>query len=141
MKELSQSEISHMSMIQGVITRLETNCFTLKALAMTIAAAVLAFTGTTHKPSWIYPIAGVLPIIIFWIMDAQYLRLGRLFRQLYNAVRNGEIDEPFTMNIKPYMKDEQCVICIAASWSICWYYLSILVTFVIISLYYYTKGG
>ena len=31
-----------MSMIQGIFTRLETNSFTLKALAMTLATAVLA---------------------------------------------------------------------------------------------------
>jgi len=34
--------IAHMSMIQGIFTRLETNSFTLKALAMTLATAVLA---------------------------------------------------------------------------------------------------
>ena len=137
MDKHNETSIAHMLMIQGVITRLETNCFTLKALAMTLAAAVLAFTGTVEKPNWIYPFAGCFPVFIFWIMDANYLRLGRLFRRLFNSVRLGEIDEPFSMKIKPYIKKEQSVIRIAFSWSVCWFYLSIIVALSTISLYFF----
>ena len=63
---------------KGVVTRLETNSFTLKALAMTLAAAVLAFSGSFKNPNWVYPLAGCFPVLIFWIMDAKYLRMGRL---------------------------------------------------------------
>ena len=43
MTEYNDASIAHMTMIQGVISRLETNALTLKALAMTLATAVLAF--------------------------------------------------------------------------------------------------
>jgi hypothetical protein len=78
MAEHDDNTIAHMNMIQGVITRLETNCFTLKAMAMTMAAALLAFLGSIDNPNWIYPAAVCLPILVFWTMDAYYLRLGRL---------------------------------------------------------------
>jgi len=129
MEKHDDVSIAHMSMIQGVVTRLETNSFTLKALAMTLAAAVLAFSGSVKEPNWIYPLAGCLPVLVFWIMDAKYLWLGRLFRSLYDAVRLGKVNDPFSMNIKPFMEDEQKVIRIAFSWSVCWFYLSIIVAF------------
>jgi hypothetical protein len=133
--------IAHMSMIQGIITRLETNAFTLKALAMTLATAVLAFSGSVKNPSWVYPMAGCFPVVIFWIMDAKYLRLGRLFRRLFNAVRLGKVDTPFEMDIKPYMKNEQSVLRIAFSWSVFWFYFSIIVAFIVVSFYFLKKGG
>jgi len=140
---MNQSEnllIAHMSMIQDIVTRLETNSFTLKALAMTLAAAVFAFSGSVDNPSWVYPFAGCFPIFVFWIMDAKYLRLGRLFRRLYDAVRKGKVSESFSMNIKPYMDDEQSVLRIAFSWSVCWFYISILSAFGIASIYFTAQG-
>ncbi len=140
-KDHNETTIAHMAMIQGVVTRLETNCFTLKALAMTLAVAVLAFLGSVQKPNWVYPLAGCFPVIVFWIMDAQYLRLGRLFRRLYNGVRSGELDEPFSMNFKAYEKDEQSMLRVAFSWSILWFYLSILAAFAVVSVIFFTKGA
>ena len=137
MDKHNEVSIAHMSMIQGVVTRLETNSFTLKALAMTLAAAVLAFSGSVQNPNWVYPFAGCFPVLIFWIMDAKYLRLGRLFRRLFDSVRLGNIDEPFSMNIKPYTKEEQSVIRIAFSWSVCWFYLSIIIAFAIVIINFF----
>ena len=135
MIEFDDKRIAHLGMIQGVVSRLETNSFTLKALAMTLTAAVLAFLGTIEHPSCIYPLAAIIPLIIFWFMDAQYLRLGRLFRRLFDGVRKGEIQEPFTMCIEPYVKDEQSVLRIALSWSIFWFYGTLLVAFLGIILF------
>lgn len=140
MTKPDDAAIAHMSMIQGVVTRLETNSFTLKALAMTLATAVLAFSGSVKHPNWIYPVAGCLPVVVFWIMDATYLRLGRLFRRLYDAARHGKIEEPFSMNIEGYISDEQSALRIAFSWSICWFYLSILLAFGIASFLLLKQG-
>ena len=140
MDKHDELSISHMSMIQDIITRIETNAFTLKALAMTLATAALAFSGSVKNPSWVYPLAGCFPVIIFWIMDAKYLRLGRLFRHLFNAVRLKEVSEPFEMNIKPYSDKEQSVLRIAFSWSVLWFYLSIVVAFTIVSCYFLEMG-
>ncbi|PKK82448.1 MAG: hypothetical protein CVT49_13480 [candidate division Zixibacteria bacterium HGW-Zixibacteria-1] len=140
-KKFNESTIAHMAMIQGIVTRLETNCFTLKALAMTLAVAVLAFLGAVQKPNWLYLLAGCFPVVVFWIMDAQYLRLGRLFRHLYSAVRSGELEDPFSMNFKAYEKFEQITLRIAFSWSILWFYLSILAAFAVVSIIFLKKGA
>ena len=135
MSEISDAKTAHLAMIQGVISRLETNCFTLKALAMTLATAVLAFLGSVESVHWVFSLAGLLPITVFWIMDAQYLRLGRCFRRLYNAVRLGHVDEPFSMDFKVYAKEEQSIKRIAFSWSIFWFYGSILLAFFIVACF------
>ena len=76
------AKIAHLNMVQGIVNRLEGNAFTIKAIAMTLAAAVLALIGSLEKPNVIYPLAGLLPVAVLWFIDAQYLRLGRLFLPL-----------------------------------------------------------
>ena len=141
MSDHDEVSIAHMTMIQGIVTRLEANCFTLKALAMTLATAVLAFSGSVDNPNWSYPLAGCLPVAVFWIMDATYLRMGRLFRHLFNAVRVGDVDDLFSMDTSPYGQQEQSVWRIAVSWSVCWFYLSIIVAFGIVSFYFFGQGA
>ena len=63
-------------MIQRVVTGLETNSFSPKALAMTLATTVIAFSGLVKNPNWVFPLVGCLPVLVFWIMDSTYLRLG-----------------------------------------------------------------
>lgn len=134
MSKHNEKTIAHMSMIQGVITLLETNCFTLKALAMTLAVAILAFIGTLDNPMWAYPLVGYLPIVVFWIMDAKYLQLGRRYRNLFEMVRgeSSDLKEEFTMNINTIKDEVDSTIAIAFSWSIMWFYLSILSTFTLV---------
>lgn len=131
----NNDKIAHLKMIQGIVSRVETNSFTLKALTMGLSTALLAFIGTIERPTWIYSAAGCLPIIVFWIMDANYLRLGRMFRQLYDAVRLGEVSEPFTMNYSQYATRVQSTPRIAVSWSVFWFYLVILLTFALVTVY------
>lgn len=133
MDEIGNAAIAHMTMIQGVVARLETNSFTLKVLAMTVAAAVLAFTGSVAHPSWTYPLAGCVPVILFWVMDAKYLRLGRLYRRLYDSVRKGMLSDHFSMDTQPFDKDEKSVARIVFSWSVSWFYSAILAALVIVS--------
>ena len=137
----NEGMIAHLSMIQGVVNRLETNSFTLKALAMTLASAILAFSGAVKNPNVVFTAAGSLPIIVFWLMDAQYLRLGRIFRRLYNGVRQGEITEPFSMDFQRYSKYEQSTLRIAFSWSVGWFYGAILVAFLTISYFLLDSTG
>mgnify|MGYP003137093138 CR=1 FL=1 len=66
--------IAHLTMLQGVISRMGANSFTLKALSATFGSAAVAVTATADKPSLYYATAAIVPILIFWLMDAQFLR-------------------------------------------------------------------
>ncbi len=125
MTQLDQAKIAHLEMVQNVITRMASNSFALKVLTVTLTAGVLAFTGAVTDPSPKILLAALVPIVALWGLDAQYLRLERLFRRLYDAIRRSQVDEPFSMAIAPYTHAEQHVIRIAFSWSVVAFYAPI----------------
>lgn len=128
--EQSESiRIAHLTMLQGVITRMGANSFTLKALSATFGSAAVAITATTDDPSIYYAIAAFVPVLIFWLMDAQYLRYERAYRKLYEHVRKGEEIEAYSLDAAPFMKDIRSVFRVAMSWSVSLFYLAILISF------------
>lgn len=81
---MDEKKIKHLELIQNIITRLNTNSFQIKGLAITIGAAALAVYASTQKLEFI--LIGILPTLIFWFLDAYYLTQERKFRGLYNDV-------------------------------------------------------
>lgn len=134
MTQIDQAKIAHLEMVQNVISRMASNSFALKALAVALTAGVLAFAGAARDPSPILALAALIPVVIFWLLDAHYLRLERLFRRLFDAVRRGELEEPFTMDFRQYEAGEQHTLRIAASWSVGWFYGPIVI--VLIALFF-----
>jgi hypothetical protein len=124
--QFDPARIAHMEMIQGVITRMAGNSFALKTLAVTLTTGVVALLGAIRKPSFFYVAAGLLPIAIFWWLDARYLQLERLYRQLYDAVREGKEGEPFSMKVGPYHEKVDSEWAIAWSWSVAGIYVALL---------------
>ena len=120
--------IAHLTMLQGVITRMGANSFTLKALAATFGSAAVAVMATVDDPSPYYAAAAIIPMVIFWLMDAQYLRLERAYRNLYDHVRKGEEVEAYSLNAMPFLKDTASVLRLAVSWSVSWFYVAILLS-------------
>lgn len=81
----------HLNIIQGVINRMAQNSFSLKGWAVTLATAIVALASKdTDK---IYFIVAYIPIIVFWGLDSYYLMQERLFRSLYNKVRELEEEQ------------------------------------------------
>ena len=105
MKE-ETNKIGHLNMIQEVITRMGNNSFLLKQWSVGIMVAIYAFAGEScHKAV----IVTIIPLIVFWMLDAYYLMLERKFRCLYNEVRKKseeKIDYDMSFNsIKVNMND------------------------------------
>jgi hypothetical protein len=91
-------KVKHLEMIQDVISRLGTNSFLVKGWAVTVSGAFLGFAIDSEE--WGLALAGALPALIFWGLDAYFLRAERRFRSLYDAVRTGAPTiEPFSMDI------------------------------------------
>jgi hypothetical protein len=129
--EPDQNRIAHLTMIQGVITRMAGNSFTLKTLAVTLTAGIVALLGAIPQPSPVYGLAALLPILVFWWLDARYLQLERLYRRLYDAVRTGEADASFSMDARAYRPQEASVARIAVSWSVIGIYPALIVVLVV----------
>jgi len=118
-------KIAHLTMLQGVIARMGANSFTLKALSATFGSAAVAVMATVEEPSPYYAVAAMIPMVIFWLMDAQYLRYERAYRRLYDHVRKGEEVEAYSLEAAPFMQDTASVLRLAVSWSVSWFYLAI----------------
>jgi len=110
-----ESKYKHLEMIQATITRMASNSFQLKGLLVTIIAALIALS-VVKSNQYMYLLMA-LPTIAFWILDAYYLRQEKLFRALYDDVRQISKDEDinFSMNTSAFSKKvkslTQCVFC------------------------------
>lgn len=125
--ESESIRIAHLTMLQGVIARMGSNSFTLKALSATFGSAAIAVLATAQHPSPHYAVAALVPIMIFWLMDAQYLRYERSYRRLFERVRRGEEVEAYDLNADPFMSETGHVLRLAVTGSVAWFYVAILI--------------
>lgn len=83
-----EKKIKHLEMIQAVINRMASNSFALKGWAVSLVAGIFVLAGkNTDK---LYFLVAYVPIIVFWWLDAYYLLQERLYRSLYDRVRNND---------------------------------------------------
>ena len=120
--------IAHLMMLQSVISRMSANSFNLKALSAAFGSAVVAVTGSADEPSPYYGGLALMPIIVFWLLDAKYLRLERAYRKLFDHVRKGKRIATYSLDSASFMKDTTSVLRIMITWSTMWFYLAILAT-------------
>jgi hypothetical protein len=81
----SADRIAHLQMVQGVISRMGQNGFYAKTWSVSMMAAVFALVPadpTTKRGLWLV----LIPAVVFWGLDAYYLRQERRFRKLFAAV-------------------------------------------------------
>ncbi len=133
MFEPSDNQVRHLEIIQGVINRMASNTFALKVLAGILAAAVLSYAGAANDVQPVLVWIGVIPVSAFWYLDARYLRLEKLFRKLYNAVREGYVEEPFDMNFSRFVSEVPNHLEIAWSWSVRDFYLALVAILLLVS--------
>jgi hypothetical protein len=81
---MDEDKRKHLDYLQVVITRMNTNSFQIKNMAVVILTAMFALFAATPKVLLIF-LAG-FPLIVFWILDAYYLQQERKFRALFKDV-------------------------------------------------------
>ncbi|HEY0460529.1 MAG TPA: hypothetical protein VGC97_15440 [Pyrinomonadaceae bacterium] len=86
-----EKKIKHLELIQAVINRLANNSFLVKGWCVTLVAAVLGLLSKDTNKRLI--IIVYFPIIMFWILDAYFLYQEKLFRNLYDKVRNTDNEQ------------------------------------------------
>lgn len=84
-KEILHKEID---LIQSVISRMANNSFLLKGWTVTIIVAVLALTKDTIVTNNVtyFSLTLLIPLCVFWYLDAFFLHKERCYRELYNWV-------------------------------------------------------
>lgn len=138
-EHLESMKIAHLTMLQGVITRMGANSFALKALSATFGSAAIAALASSSDPSPLYAVAAVVPIFMFWIMDAQYLRIERAYRTLYEKVRKGEEVDAYSLDASAFMSHVGMAIRLAFSWSVAIFYLAMVGSLALIASIIFCK--
>lgn len=120
-----ESKIRHLEAIQAVISRMANNSLAIKFLTGTITAAVIVNLSNIESsaPCWMLGAPSIIPSMVFCILDAIYLRQEQMFRKLYDAVRLGKVNDPFSMNFVKYGGKSPNLLKIIFSWSVIWFYL------------------
>ena len=108
----------HLEFIQGAINRLAADSFRIKGWTVILvsALAVLLVRESQIDLAWI----GFIPVLAFWGLDGYFLWQERLFRNLYDHVR--QLDEAridFSMNTAAF---DQTWICATLSITLCSFY-------------------
>ncbi len=95
----------HLDYIQNTINRMANNSFLIKGWTITFIS-LLFILAVRESNIWLLALS-LLPLFCFWGLDAYYLKQEKLFRELYDLVRAGKINEPFTMNVKKYVNKKK----------------------------------
>ena len=97
---MSESKIKHLEFIQGVVNRLSTNSFLLKGWSVVLVAALLGLGSQDEQERLVF--LALLPVVVLWGLDGYFLWQERLYRHLYDFVRQKDAAEiDFSMNPAP----------------------------------------
>lgn len=126
-----EEKMKHLEFVQNVITRMNTNSFQLKGWMITIVSAMLAlYASSDNKVLYIF--VAIVPVIIFWCLDAFYLKQERLYRKLYKDVVEDNNIQRFDMNASKY---EVCYCKVFWSKTIAGLYCTIAVLLLLLGLF------
>src|SRR5258708_20144300 len=96
-EKIAELRVKHLEMLQGLITRMAGYGASFKSYCITVTTAVIGFAFTLHRPG--VAALALLPVIAFGVADAQYLRVERPFRAVFNLVRAESCDSIPSLDI------------------------------------------
>lgn len=118
--KIADLRIKHLEMLQAIITRMGGYGASFKSYCITVVTAVCGFAISLQRP-YIAAIA-LLPIFAFAMADAQYLKVERRFRGLFDAARLASVDALPTFDTSLTNAPERSFWRALFSWSIASFY-------------------
>ncbi len=104
----TEKVVKHLEMTQVVINRLGRNSLLVKSWSVTLLVAARVLSAIENSGQGAYFVLGVLLTIAgFWILDGYFLWQERLFRQVYNEIRQ-QTDTDFEMNLSKHKGKPKC---------------------------------
>jgi len=98
-----EAKLKHLDMIQGVINRMANNSFLLKGWSVVLVSALFALAAKDSNKLYIY--LAYFPTIAFWVLDGYFLWQEKLYRKLYDKVRNTDDSKiDFSMDTSSLIK-------------------------------------
>jgi len=138
---LKEYMLKEINIIQDIINRMAFNFFMIKGWAITLVVVTLLLKGTEKYQVWI----AFIPLVVFWSLDAYFLRQERMYRKLYKWVINNRLKTEeylFDMNARRFENEVQSIPRIMFSITLSWFYgpmaiLVIIYTLILLIM----KGG
>lgn len=130
---MMENKVKHLEMVQNIINRMANSSFLMKGWCITLVSAlfVLASKGADTR----FIVVAFFPVLMFWILDAYFLRQERLFRKLYDSIRVANEDTiDFSMNTLPFVKETASWSRVAASRTLLLFYGIIIVAILLVVL-------
>jgi len=131
----SPAAITHLNMLQAVITRLAGNSAQCKTWCVAIVSALFGLAGATKSGR--IAAAAIIPIAVFGFVDAAYLANEKAYRDLYNAIaakiRNRSYGLADFANLSA-PADAGHYLWALASWSVWPVYIGLFVAYLIVLL-------
>ncbi|WEK04602.1 MAG: hypothetical protein P0Y65_20900 [Candidatus Devosia phytovorans] len=113
-----EAKIAYLGMIQGVIARMATDGQTMKALAITVGAAVVALSPDGGRAVIWLSIAGLVAVCLFWWQAAYHLHVEHAYRRLYDLVRQDKPLPAFSMDWRTYGGEVPSTFALARRWAV-----------------------
>ena len=88
---------THLTLIQGTISRLATTSFLIKGWGVTLVSAIFALAAKDANSA--FALVAYFPSIMFWLLDGYFLGMERRFVEMYNQASKGLISN---FEIKPH---------------------------------------
>jgi hypothetical protein len=141
-KNLKEYMLKEIDIIQDIINRMVSNSFMIKGWTITLVVVTLLLKGTEKYQVWL----AFIPLLAFWLLDTYFLWQEKMYRELYDWVRNNRLktDEYlFDMNACRFKDSVQSKIRIMFFITLGWFYGSMAILIVIYSviLFLVQKGG
>ena len=127
------NKIKHLELIQSIVSRMSNNSFMLKGWTVTLVAGIFALAGKDAEK--LYLIVAFVPVVAFWGLDSFYLLQERLYRSLYDKVRQTEednIDFSLKAAIEEFGSAKNCYCSCLFSNTEKWFYIPIILVCIII---------
>ena len=98
------SREKHLELIQGVINRMAGNSFHLKGWSVVLVSALFALAASDANDNFV--LLAFVPAIAFWVLDGYFLHQERMYRKLYDDVRQkSDKESDFTMDASKYKSE------------------------------------
>lgn len=124
---------SHLGILQSIIQRMATNSSSAKTWCITLVSAILVVVADKDKSE--YALIAVIPIFLFFVLDAYYLALEKMFRASYNTFINKLHRENIVPDdlyaVLPQGNVFKSFFCSIASFSIWPFYIVLLITVIV----------
>jgi hypothetical protein len=130
--KLVDLRLKHLEMLQSLVARMSGYGANFKSYCITVTTAVCGFAITLQRPAVV--LLALLPIITFALVDAQYLRIERRFRMLYERQRKedwGSFPE-FAIDLKSAPSTSYWAA--LGSWSVIAFYAPLAIGALVVSL-------